>query len=309
MNGGTFCRFTVGSSAPNASVRYLRYIANEQSVREPEQGTLLWNLPDRKAMSGSYQAFTATLAEHVKADAEWELSRHQSRGHARTHYRALLSFETDIGTSNANGLVAQWIAGAFPQARAASFLHRNTNHLHAHIWIAARLTNGKKIDLSARDFRQLDERWNRIYAHAFSRPEQEHLAKKWQTERHKQLAREGHEIAKPLRVSHSWKPEMFNQRERERLGAGRYERNESGAYSDQRPPSGNDSRFAAREQDASQRSHDLERVHHGADAANRASEFAVSEAVGLHEAAAQVAARWSEREREVDFPMERERER
>lgn len=295
-SGGTFCRFTVGSPAPGASVRYLRYIANEASVRDREQGMLLWNLPQREAPSVSYEVMTCALADYAKADARWEQEHHKSRGQPRTHYRALLSFEADKGTTRANGLVVQWLAAVFPKARAASFLHRNAGHLHAHVWIAARQTDGKKINLSARSFRQLDERWNGLYSEALGRPEQEHLTKKWQTEGYKLLRREGHDVTRPTRVAHEWRPEMFTERERERLGVGRYERDESGTGAYQRGLAGDDPRTAAREQDAESRQGEAERSVDYLDRANRSVEHAVSEAHNLHTAATRVA----EREREVN---------
>ena len=304
-SGGTFCQFTVGSPAPNASVRYLRYAANEASVRDREQGTLLWNLPERHGPQRSYAEMTHILAEFAKADAAWERAHHHSRGRARTHYCALLSFEAEKGNAVANGLVAQWLARVLPKARAASFLHRNTGHFHAHVWIAARQTDGKKINLDARAYRQLDETWNRLYCHAFDRLEQEHLAKKWQTEGYKHLRQQGRDVVLPERVSHGWKPEMFTQKERERLGAGQYERDESGVGSHQRGIANNDSRAAGREQNVPGRSGPVEYSADYLNAARRSAERALSEARGLHEAAARMA----QRERKINHGLERERER
>lgn len=317
--GGTFCRFTVGSSSPQASVRYLRYIANDQSVREREQGTLLWNLPQR-GPSGSQgsqgsQALTAALADYAKADARWEQAHHQSRGQTRTHYRVLLSFEQNPGTASANGLVAQWLAEAFPKARAAAFQHSNTDHLHTHIWIAARQTDGRKINLSARDFRQLDEKWNRLYSQALGRPERTHLARKWQTEGYKMQRREDRKEereapnVRPPRVAHEWNPRMFTDREKRRLAlTGQvYERYEGGAGPHQWAASGDyptsspgESRSPRGEPTRSRGEPAIERNAERLNGAYRADDRAVSEVDRLREALARLGAQ--EREPEIEQP-------
>ncbi|MES2459244.1 MAG: relaxase/mobilization nuclease domain-containing protein, partial [Armatimonadota bacterium] len=322
--GGTFCRFTVGSSSPQSSVRYLRYIAQEASVREREQGTLLWNLPQRGPSGSqgaySYRALTDALADYAKADARWEQAHHQSRGESRTHYRVLLSFEENPGTARANGLVAQWLAEAFPKARAAAFQHSNTDHLHTHIWIAARQTDGRKINLSARDFRQLDEKWNRLYSAALGRPERTHLDRKWQTEGYKMQRREdrgeGVEVpsvrrpsVRPTRAADDWNPRMFTDRERSRLemseqvyeryegGVGPHQWAASGEYSTSSPgESGHGKGDPARSRGEPAIERNAERLN----GAYRADDRAVSEVDRLREALARLGEQ--ERELKVEQP-------
>lgn len=196
--GGTFCHFSVGR--PDQSARYLRYVARPDAVREGGEGVALWNLPDHCA--AFYDVFIANLSMYARVQARYEIKNHRWRGQPRTHYRATLSFERDPGTSEAKALALSWLEETFPLAKAAAFLHRNTLHLHAHVWIEARQINGRKINLSARAYRQLDEIWNRLYAPVFARPEEEHLHKKWQTEGYKQLLRQGHPVTLPARVDH-----------------------------------------------------------------------------------------------------------
>ena len=194
--GGTFCRFTIGSGARGASVKHLRYIARPQAVRDEREGVWLKEFP-----AALIEAPYATMMSHLTAWADWleqeNIIGHKGRGEVRTHYRAILSFEEPVTTMQAKSMLALWMDEAFPKAQAAAFVHRNTAHLHVHVWIAARQIDGRKINLSARAFRQLDERWNRIYAQVMNRDMREHLLKKGTTERFKQLLREGKRKAYP----------------------------------------------------------------------------------------------------------------
>lgn len=250
-HGGTFCRFAVGGGGRGASVRHLRYIARAEAVRERSAGILPWNLSALE-LSEDYGATVARLCAFARFQESEELRRHQARGQARTHYRALLSFQTllsfqsDSHRAQAQAMVLSWLDVVFPKAPAAAFFHRNTAHLHAHVWIGARQTDGRKINLSARAFRQIDEAWNRIYAQAMGLPETEHLHKKWQTEAYKARLRAGQETERPGRVADAWNPKLFNERERERLGVRERsderkessdERDESGTGSNQRAAS------------------------------------------------------------------------
>ena len=247
--GGTFCQFRVGASVKGGSSRTLRYMARPEAVRDGQEGTLLHNIPSVVAERADYKDRIAALCHYAREQERFELSRHRSRGLCRTHYRAIVSFERDPGTEIANSLVASWLVQTFPLARAAAFLHRNTSHLHAHLWVEARQVNGSKISLSARAYRQLDEAWNRLYAEAFGRDEREHLWKKWRTEGHKRMRREGQDIALPERVGHDWRPERFTERERTRLSGAIeiYDREEGGIGDHQRPVAGDNSEPAAGE--------------------------------------------------------------
>ena len=186
-----------------------------------------------------------------------------------------------------------WLQETFPLARAAAFLHRNTDHLHAHVWIEARQINGRKINLSARAYRQLDEAWNRAYAPAFARSEAEHLRKKWQTEGYKRLRRNGTDIALPVRAEQSWHPAQFTERERTRLTKALvYERDEKGAGSHQRRASGGDWQPASGER--------------GTEAGQSAAQRAVSEADALYQEASALYQAAQSLDRELREPAERQ---
>lgn len=190
--GGTWCRFSVGAAA--RSVDYLTYISRIEAVKEREQGTLLYHLPPEVIThKDSYDLLRDSLLAYAWLRAESE-ALHKEKGItslvARTHYRAILSFERDIPTQTALNMTYSWLEQVFPRGRAVGFVHRNTGHPHLHIWIEARGGDGKKLHLSAREYRQIDEIWNRHYAQEMGRDEREHLWKKWRTEREKQRRRE-----------------------------------------------------------------------------------------------------------------------
>ncbi len=297
--GGTFCQFTVGAGKPGASARFLRYIANPQAVRDGREGVWFKEFP-ALLLEVPYPLMTQHLCQWARWLEQKEIIGHQGRGEVRTYYQAILSFEVGVATLQAKSLLASWMQEAFPKAQAAGFVHRNSTHLHIHVWIAARQTDGRKINLSARAFRQLDESWNRIYSRAMGRDEREHLLKKGQTERFKQLRREGREWEKPERVGHRFHPALFNERERQRLGAAEYDRNESRTGSHQSPTSRDDLDSHAREQGIAPHepaaTTEADRMQHALDAAERA----VSDTQRLHQDVARVAGCSREQTPEVE---------
>lgn len=249
--GGTFCQFTIGSGKLGESAKHLRYIANPQAVRDGQEGVWLKEFP-LALTEASYPILVQRLCQYARWLEQEDIIGHKSRGEARTHYQAILSFEAPVEVQQAKSMLARWMQDAFPKTQAAGFIHRNTAHLHIHVWIAARQTDGRKINLSARAFRQIDEQWNRIYSQAMNRDEREHLLKKGQTERFKQLRREGKEqsIERPQRVGHQWNPAVFNERERERLegkSLGKYDRDEGRTGTDKSILAGNASPSAGSE--------------------------------------------------------------
>ena len=307
--GGTFCQFTIGSGKLGESAKHLRYIANPQAVRDGQEGVWLKEFP-LALTEASYPILVQHLCQYARWLEQEDIIGHKGRGEARTHYQAILSFEAPVEVQQAKSMLALWMQDAFPKTQAAGFIHRNTAHLHIHVWIAARQTDGRKINLSARAFRQIDEQWNRIYSQAMNRDEREHLLKKGQTERFKQLRREGKEqsIERPQRVGHQWNPAVFNDRERERLegkSLGKYDREEDRTGTDQSILAGAPVLADRGEQGVA-----------GADpvpasAADRLRlllaevDRAVSETAGLH----QDAQRLAQRNREQEPALEPERER
>lgn len=232
--GGPFCQFTVGNHARGASSHYVRYIANRQAVRDGIDGVWLQGFPPL-LLEVPYVVMVEYLCDWAHWMEQEDRLRQRGPGEVRTHYQAIVSFEVSVSTAQAKAMVAEWMQTILPLAQAAGFLHRNTQHLHVHLWIPARQTDGRKINLSPRAFRQIDEKWNAVYCRALNRDVREHLLKKEETKRYKQLRREGKvkEAERPERISHSWHPADFNGRERERLERALYDHNQAGIGGDQ----------------------------------------------------------------------------
>ena len=288
--GGTFCRFTVGSTTKGASARYIRYIANMQAVRGGHEGVWLKEFPPT-LNAAPYAVLIRHLCQTAHSLEREDIIGHKGTRKCRTHYRAILSFETPVSSKQAKQMAAEWLEEAFPKARAAAFLHCNTRRLHLQVWIAARQTDGKKINLSAQAFRRLDERWNAIYCRAANREEREHLLKKGETERYKQLRREDEakSIQKPARAGDRWKRRFFNDRERERLGEGTDDNHQKRTRRDQRTLAGQapegqrqERRAASRQRLPAASTQDVHDAHH-------AAERAVSETLRLYRDAQRLA--------------------
>jgi hypothetical protein len=294
--GGTVCIFTIGK--PGTSAAYLRYIARERAGEGSKFTVLLLRLPEYLLWESDMRWFVREAVRWARAEEQEERRRYRGHGTPRTHYRAILSFEADIGNTKALSLVKSWLDTVLPHARACAFLHSNTAHLHAHVWIAARQIDGRKINLSARAYRCLDEQWNRLYAEALGRDEREHLDKKRQTQQYKQHYRAGEEGERPERAKHFWTPALFNERERQRLGATRDDPQENRTHRHQPPPSRDPLAFEAGERAiAAEKSSVLPSIPE--------AEQTVSEALRLH----QEAQRLAEGERKPVHTIEPDRER
>ena len=303
--GGTFCRFTVGPTSKGASARHIRYIASPSAVRDGQAEVWLKGFP-LTLTAAPYATMVRTLCQTAHTLEREDIIGHKGPRKCRTHYQAILSYEAPVSSQQAKQMAAEWMEEAFPKARAAAFLHRNTRRLHVHVWIAARQTDGRKINLSAQAFRRLDERWNAIYCRATQKEEREHLLKKGETERYKQLRREGEakNIQKPARAGHRWKKQLFNERERERLGERTDDNNQKRTRRDQRALAGQAPEGQGQERGATAQQRlpaaSAQEMHEGRHAAERA----VSEALRLYRDAQRLAGQ----EREQTPALEPERE-
>ena len=154
----------------------MAYISRPSAVGERDGsgavcGFVWQGLPEEVTRAQTYAELRENLVLYARLREEAEVK-------GRTHYRTLLSFERQLPGKEASKLVREWLATAFPGTRAGGFVHQNTAHTHVHVWIDARKVDGRKLDLSAREYRRIDETWNRLYCRAFGREEREHLDKK-----------------------------------------------------------------------------------------------------------------------------------
>ena len=216
---------------------HVLYISRPSAVLEREAGLLLRYIPEELVRDKSYEELRTSLSSYAWArEAEEELETISKRK-ARTHYRCTLSFERDVSTLTAKRMVNEWLERCFPKAKAFAFIHRHTEHLHIHLWIDARLTDGRKIHLGARDYRRIDEHWNRIYSREMGRDEREHLEKKRETREYKRARARGEERMRPRRgvrdLGERYKRICNLYVERDKRNMGAYELNEGGYSRDQ----------------------------------------------------------------------------
>jgi|APHM01.1.fsa_nt_gi Relaxase/Mobilisation nuclease domain. len=147
----------VGGGAANAS-----YITRSQAAGEGDE--LYHNAPDAVENANSWRETKVqfrTWADRVEAK---EKGRHGNRaGQPRTHYRAIVSYEEEVSTEAIQADVAEFLEEEFPQAKAVAVVHQDTDNSHAHIWMSARKTDGKKIHIGNGDLKEMHATMDRIY--------------------------------------------------------------------------------------------------------------------------------------------------
>lgn len=149
-------------------------MSRPSAVLEKSDGFVSRNLPAAVTASLNYRELRSSVASYAWAREEFEGAQHRARGGqglGRSHYRCLLSFEKELPTATIKRLVLDWLSQTLPRSSACAFVHRNTEHVHAHIWIDSRGTDGKKLDISRREWKSLGERWMKIYQRELSRME------------------------------------------------------------------------------------------------------------------------------------------
>jgi hypothetical protein len=178
----------------------MSYITRERALEYDAEAIHTRNLPSEVTEAQDLAELRSNLTTYAEIRDQSEQALHRSTGECRTHYRATLSFEREVSTEQAKALADEWLKERFPEGRAVVAVHRDTDHVHAHVWIDARQENGKKIDLSPRQYRTLDESWNKIYSREMGRDEREHLTKKQESQEYKRDRVQGIERESPRRV-------------------------------------------------------------------------------------------------------------
>ncbi len=204
-----FVTFSVGSRGSAAA--NVAYITRESATHGEQERVWTGNVPEyvdhnRAEESAGYRERIGDLREYARQLEEDERGRpQQGKGEGRTHYRAVYSFDKEVDDKKAREMVDRHLKENFPQARYIAAIHRDTGNAHVHVQIAARQSDGKKVQLDRGAYRQLDERWAKIYGREYG-PEQEreHLRKKQETREWKreayQARREGRAVGpKPER--------------------------------------------------------------------------------------------------------------
>jgi hypothetical protein len=97
---------------------------------------------------------------------EEELAPRRGAGTPRNHHRMVLTFPNEANPETALATAKDFLASEFPEARAIISIHTDTKNLHCHVWLDARLINGKKLDLGTK-YRQLDKLFARHHDHVY----------------------------------------------------------------------------------------------------------------------------------------------
>lgn len=194
------------------------------------------------------------FVEPAKTKNVKEKNKHTKEKQIRTHYRLIASWQGKETSEKAIEEVKIYLQNQFPKAKAIIAVHQDTKDTHAHVWIDARQTDGKKIHLKEEIFEALDEKWTQQYdrtngtnfAPAYKALKVE--TKEWRKEMYewrkaKREKVEGAELApepiKPLRASDKFTTDYWREKEVKELtkvkimGATKNEEISSGtSYSD-----------------------------------------------------------------------------
>lgn len=124
------------------------------------------NIPP-EVFAGARTAREIQLRAQSYAEIEQiiELSRAPSgRTGWRTHYRFVVSFPPHLHLTNRQirKALERFLKKHFPEARAMISVHGNRPHVHAHVWLHARLLDGSKINLRGQDYLGLNAGWDDI---------------------------------------------------------------------------------------------------------------------------------------------------
>ncbi len=183
---GAVFKFSHGrAGASDANVRYI--------TREKAAGDRVWfeNVPEHAHQGELRKEQIDNLREYARQREEDELNKNRrGAGKTRTHYRAIYSFDREVSDERAQYMIDEHLSKNFPDARYVAAIHRDTEHTHAHVWIDARTTDERKIQLPNKAYKSLDDDWARTYAREFGERQiyDEHLAKKEQTQEWKRQA-------------------------------------------------------------------------------------------------------------------------
>jgi hypothetical protein len=197
---GVFIKFTIPKNGKTSAAN-VRYITRETATNASDRNIQFHNLENLRGQN--YRETRTNFISYAEARLDEESVKVQrGAGNARTHYRVVLSFDRNESTNTAQELSQKWLKENFPDCRAASVVHQDTQHTHAHVWIEATKLNDKKLQLDNKKYRQLDESWAKIYAEKYGeRYLTDHLAKKERTKIYKReyvkAKLEGRFIEKP----------------------------------------------------------------------------------------------------------------
>jgi Relaxase/Mobilisation nuclease domain len=145
-------KFSVGKSgAGGANASYI--------TRQPDAEKIaFYNLNHLVVETNAEMRTNAIAYAYSREDIEKDKSKN-----ARTHYRMILSWDRKEDSEKASAEAEKYLDKVLPKAKAILAVHQDTDHTHVHIWIDARQTDDKKINLRSSEYTTLDEKWARHY--------------------------------------------------------------------------------------------------------------------------------------------------
>jgi hypothetical protein len=95
---------------------------------------------------------------------EEELMPKRGTGTPRNHHRMMITMPDETDPDAAMQLAKNFVGKEFPGTRSIIAIHKSENGigLHAHVWIDARKTDGKKLDLGTK-YTKLDKLYSQKY--------------------------------------------------------------------------------------------------------------------------------------------------
>ncbi len=154
----SFCKVTSSAVAGGTGAN-ARYILRERACDRWESR----HLPEHAILGATALDRKRSAAEEMDRQAQ------QGRG-SRRDYRIILSFEKSVTSDKALDMAREFLEHShFKNNPALMAVHRNTDHVHVHVLLVARATNGRKLHLDRRAFESFDKLWARIYQREMSR--------------------------------------------------------------------------------------------------------------------------------------------
>jgi hypothetical protein len=144
----------------------MRYITRDTATHGDEKNILLYNLKELEGKD--YRETKTNLISYAESHLDDEATRpRKGTGEARTHYRAVLSFDRFENSTKVKELTEKWLETNFKGCRAVATVHRDTDRTHIHVWLEARKLDEHKLNLDKKQFRNLDTSWAKIYAREY----------------------------------------------------------------------------------------------------------------------------------------------
>lgn len=170
-------------------------------------------LPELRAGTKKEERDNAVAYSELRMEVE-----KSKRKNARTNYKLLLSWDRKESSEVADRMAAEFVERNFPTAKAILAIHQDTDNTHAHIWIDARGTDGKKLHFKKNEFQMIDERWHKAFDEEYNTDYFVELkAKKTETADYKKAKAEGREAEKPARAADEFSNDYWRGKEIENV--------------------------------------------------------------------------------------------